>query len=144
MNSDRIEIMRLREEVEKLNMEIRRMTPNASLAVLCTKVPYTAIRLDKETGEPYFSSMRTDEWNAMREMSKCLFLKNRVLESNEHNWGSLTNHPRKVKEMTPEQQAIAADFLNEVVDLFNSYFIEINREIILDGEPYIVRVADSK
>lgn len=142
MNNEQIEIMKLRQEVEKLNLKIKQMTPSNSLAALCTKVPYTAIRIDQETGEPYFSSSRCDEWNVMREMSKCLFLTNRNLQS--EGCSCLIRHPRKVKDMTPEQQAIAAEFLNEVVDLFNEYFIEINREIILDGEPCIVRTADSK
>jgi|GEM_PF-5107001 len=140
MNSENLELMKLKEEVKKLNLQIEQMTPRNSLAVLCTKVPYTAIRINEETGEPYFSSSRCDEWNVMREMSKCLFLTNRNLQRN--GWGCLTRHPKKVKDMTPEQQAIAAEFLDEVIDLFNEYFVEINREIFIDDEPFIVRVAD--
>ncbi|NBI65049.1 hypothetical protein D3Z38_18915 [Clostridiales bacterium] len=128
------EVSRIKSEIRTLQEKLDKEHPKWSLAQLCEKKPYTAIRT-RENGEPYFSGMRTDEWNAMRAMAKCLFLEDRRIDN---KYGCVTRNPKKVRDMTPEQQRVAARFLDEVVEIFNRYFVENNKDIILNGEPYEV------
>lgn len=128
------EVLRIKAEIKRLQEELDEKCPKSSLASLCAKAPYTAIRM-RENGEPFFSSMRTDEWNAMRTMAKCLFLENRRIDGDHDD---ITHHPKKVRDMTLEQQRAAAKFLDEIVEIFNRYFVENNKDIIFKGEPYEV------
>lgn len=134
----REEVSRIKAEIRTLQEKLDKERPKSSLAQLCEKKPYMAIRCDS-SGTPYFSGMRADEWNAMRTMAKSLFLENRRIDS---DFGCVTSHPKKVRDMTPEQQRVAAKFLDEIVEIFNRYFVENNKDIILNGEPYEVKEAE--
>lgn len=128
------EVSRIKAEIRTLQEKLDKERPKSSLAQLCEKKPYTAIRCDAD-GLPYFSGMRTDEWGAMRTIAKCLFLEDRRIDG---NYFCVLRHPKKVRDMTPEQQRVAAKFLDEIVEIFNRYFVENNKDIILNGEPYEV------
>ena len=141
--TSQIEIMQLRNQIKDLEAKLDEMTSHRCIAYKCKKAPYASIRYNGKTKEFYFSWMRAEAWKAFREMSKELFLIDREVTIRRDGFAlPITEKPRKLKDMTPEQQAIAAEFLDEVVEIFNKYFMEINREIIVDGKPVVVRAVE--
>lgn len=142
MQATSVEILEIREEIRRLNDKLKHLTSRKTLAEQCSNMPYTSIRYCEEKGGLYFSKFRSDVWDTFREMSKRLFLINREINGGIHGSVVIVGCPRKVVEMTPEQQAVAAEFLDEVCEVFNKYFVEVNRMVIVDGKPVEVKAAE--
>lgn len=141
MSNEELEmrIAELESEVERLKGNYRKAN---NLASVCRFVPYTAIRYSREHDKYYFATGRSETWNTLREMSKKLFLTDRDCIITHHYHRPCTNTPKKVADLSTEQLMIAAEFLDEVISIFNKYFVRINSEVTVEGETIKVEVLD--
>ena len=122
----------LRKHVKELQEELDRITPKRNISSLTKNEPYCGIERDEKTGEFKFFKRKTIIWEQLRNATKELF----ILEA--YNGYKMTTKPSRISQLSREQQEIAAKFLDDCIDLFNKYFVEINKTICVDGKMYEV------
>ena len=112
------ELERIQNEINALQDKLKILRQRTSLAILCEDSPINSIRYSKEADVLYCRKGYGFHVNP-----------------------SIANR-KKIQDMTAEEQQLAAEYLKEVVAVFNRYFTVANDEVIWDGEPYKVTVTD--
>lgn len=139
------ELERIQNEINALQDKLKILRQRTSLAILCEDSPINSIRYSEKADALYFSKARREAWECLRNSTNFLFLDKKNFQSRKgygfHVTPSIAGR-KKIQDMTAEQQQLAAEYLKEVVAVFNRYFTTANDEVIWDGEPYKVIATD--
>ena len=127
----------LEKEVERLKE--RKEKPNC-IAVLCNNEPYRCIRYDYTNKTYYFATFKGEVWNKFRDMAKMLFLRDKDFYGDPKQYIGRT--PSRITDMTTEEMNIAAEFMDEVITIFNKYFTKINSHLVVNGEEVEVKYEE--
>lgn len=137
------ELEELKRQAEEINRRIKELSAPKQIACYVTERPLSTPRNLKD-GEPvfgYIDYVDQDAWNAFIKLAKTVHTKSPqfYMSSTHPSMGARPyirstrgETPRTIEQLSADQVRISAEMLNEMVAIYNRYFVMLHEQVVYD------------
>lgn len=141
------ELEELKRQAEEINRKIRELSAPKQIAPYVTEKPLSAPRKLKDD-KPLFGFTDyydQDAWNAFVKLAKTVHTKSpqfymssvsnyRGIGGKPYIRSTVKKIPRTIDQLSTEQIKISAKMLNEMIAIYNRYFVMLHKQVIYDPQ----------